>query len=361
MGSGRTRIAFLLALSCAFGAGIATASAAGCAGNSRAIGTSRTIVVDPRDHTRVGSMDYVETLPLADHEVVLTFDDGPLPPYSGRVLDILASECVQATYFIVGEMAKAYPAMVRRVYDEGHSIGTHSYSHPIHFRAQSVERGNAQIDDGIAATTAALGDADRLSPFFRFPGFGHTAPAEEHLSSLGVMVWGADVPADDWKKIGPKDIVRRAVDRLERKGKGILLLHDIHERTVEALPILLEELKARGFRIVHVVAANANRPATVTAQSDWRPNSRPIIAAPLILIADVQNPDGDMLARRSSAELCMVNPPVETTGSARTAFHKRLHPTHSGRAKAGSSAYAHAEPPRPETRINSWSDTHAVQ
>ena len=89
------------------------------------------------------------------------------------------------------------------------------------------------------------------------------------------MVWGADVPADDWHKLGPREVARRAVQRLEYKGKGILLLHDIHQRTVEALPLILEELKERGFRIVHVVPASAERPATVTAASDWRPGSRP--------------------------------------------------------------------------------------
>ena len=97
-----------------------------CPGNPDALGTSRTIVVDPREHIRIGTMDYAETLPLRDREVVLTFDDGPIPPYTGKVLDILAAECVKATYFIVGTMAREYPALVRRAYAEGHTIGTHS-------------------------------------------------------------------------------------------------------------------------------------------------------------------------------------------------------------------------------------------
>ena len=102
-------------------------------------------------------MDYAETLPLADREVVLTFDDGPIPPYTGKILEILAAECIHANYFIVGEMAREYPALVRSVYDAGHTIGTHSMNHPYRFRALSVERGNSQIDDGIAAVAAALG------------------------------------------------------------------------------------------------------------------------------------------------------------------------------------------------------------
>src|SRR5215467_8082168 len=101
-----------------------SALAAECPGHPDAIGTSRTIYVDPTEHTRIGTMQYGETLPLNDHEVVLTFDDGPLPPKTSRVLDILASECVKATFFTVGRMAQNYPALVRREYAEGHSVGT---------------------------------------------------------------------------------------------------------------------------------------------------------------------------------------------------------------------------------------------
>src|SRR6187455_306330 len=297
MGSGLARIVSLWAAGLALGASVAVASAGECPGNPDALGTSRTIVVDPREHIRIGTMDYAETLPLRDREVVLTFDDGPIPPYTGKVLDILAAECVKATYFIVGTMAKQYPALVRRAYDEGHTIGTHSMTHPIRFRALSVERANAQIDDGIAATAAALGDPDRLAPFFRFPGFGHTRPAHEHAASRGLMVWGADVPADDWHRLGPHEVARRAVQRLEYKGKGILLLHDIHQRTVDALPLILSELKVRGFRIVNVVPASAERPPTVTAAADWLPKSGSGPAAPalpVILIADVRDAEIDL-------------------------------------------------------------------
>jgi peptidoglycan/xylan/chitin deacetylase (PgdA/CDA1 family) len=316
MGSELARIAFLAALPLALSGGLSAAMAGACPGNPNALGTSRTIVVDPRDHIRIGTMDYAETLPLVDKEVVLTFDDGPIPPYTGKVLDILAAECVKATYFIVGTMAREYPALVRRAYDDGHTIGTHSMSHPYRFRALSVERGNAQIDDGIAATAAALGDPNKVAPFFRFPGFGHTPAAHEHVAERGLMVWGADVPADDWHKLGPREVARRAVQRLEYKGKGILLLHDIHQRTVEALPLILEELKERGFRIVHVVPASAERPATVTAASDWRPGSRPTLLASTA-------PLSELLPKRTDAELCSLNPPSqETTGRGRMAGRK---------------------------------------
>jgi peptidoglycan/xylan/chitin deacetylase (PgdA/CDA1 family) len=289
----------------------APASAKNCPGNPNAIGTSRTIVVDPTEHRKIGTMNYAETLPLVDKEVVLTFDDGPLPPYTNKILDILAAECVKATYFIVGAMARANPDLVRRVYEHGHTVGTHSMSHPLHFRALGLEEAKAQVDGGIAATAAALGDATKVAPFFRFPGFGHSAPVEAYAASRGLMVWGADAPADDWLRLGAHEVAKRAVRRLEGKGKGILLLHDIHQRTVDALPILLKELKAHGFRIVHVQHATPTRPATVTAAADWKLNSRmslqsaPVQAAALASL----NLDGLLLQDKSSDELCQLNEP----------------------------------------------------
>src|SRR5215813_7716180 len=131
---------------------LATAAVAGeCPGNPNALGTARTIFVDPAEHPRIGSMQYRETLPLEDKEVVLTFDDGPLPPKTPRVLEILASECVKATFFIVGQQARAFPALVRRAYNEGHTIATHSQTHPRHFNRLTADRMTEQVNDGIAA------------------------------------------------------------------------------------------------------------------------------------------------------------------------------------------------------------------
>src|SRR5262245_57138971 len=103
----RNRVIRLLSSLAFLVASAALGAAADCPGNPKALGTSRTIVVDPTEHGRIGTMDYAETLPLVDKEVVLTFDDGPLPPYSTKILDTLAAECVRATYFIVGRMARA--------------------------------------------------------------------------------------------------------------------------------------------------------------------------------------------------------------------------------------------------------------
>jgi peptidoglycan/xylan/chitin deacetylase (PgdA/CDA1 family) len=261
----RTPVIFALA----FLAAGSAARAAECPGNPEAIGTSRTIVVDPREHARIGTMQYGETLPLADKEVVLTFDDGPLPPYTNRVLDILAAECVKATYFIVGKMAKGYPDMVRRVHGAGHTIGTHSQTHPFTFNKMPLAKAVQEIDDGIAATAAALGDPAAVAPFFRIPGLLRAEQVETYLASHAIMTWSADFPADDWRKIKASEIIRRALERLEAKGKGILLLHDIQPATAIALPGLLKELKQRGYRIVHVVPAGADRQKTPTDPAQW--------------------------------------------------------------------------------------------
>lgn len=241
-----------------------------CPGNPDALGTSRTLVVDPREHPRIGGMQYPETLPLRDHEVVLTFDDGPLPPHSLQVLDILARECVKATFFTIGSMAHAYPQDLRRVLAAGHSIGTHSQTHPLSMNRMPIERARREIDDGIASATAALGDPAAVAPFMRIPGLLRAKEVEDYLASKGIQVWSADFPADDWRHISADRVYQLAISRIEAKGKGILLLHDIQARTVAALPRILRTLKERGYRIVHVVAATPDRPATPTSPRDWQ-------------------------------------------------------------------------------------------
>src|SRR5512140_1042495 len=157
-----------------------SAPAADCPGHPDALGTSRTLVVDPREHPRIGTMQYLETLPLRDHEVVLTFDDGPLPRNSNQVLDILASQCVKATFFEIGRMAQAYPEGVRKLIAAGHSVGTHSQNHPLTMNRMPVDRARQEIDGGIASVKSALGTDDAaLAPFFRIPGLMRAEAVED--------------------------------------------------------------------------------------------------------------------------------------------------------------------------------------
>ncbi len=229
-----------------------------CRGNPQALGTSRTIAISHAEYAKLGTVHYAQSpqLPLRDHEVVLTFDDGPLPPFSNAVLDALAKDCVRVTFFMVGRQAAAFPDVARRVYKSGHSVGTHSQNHPLTFDQMPIEAAQREIDDGITSVSLALGDRRAVAPFFRIPGFLRIAPVEDYLGSRAITVWSTDFDADDWyKNATPKDIVTKAMTRLEAKGRGILLLHDVQPATALAVPMLLQELKARGYKIVHVTAA----------------------------------------------------------------------------------------------------------
>jgi peptidoglycan/xylan/chitin deacetylase (PgdA/CDA1 family) len=245
-------------------------AATDCPGHPDAIGISRVIVVDPREHPRIGSMQYPETLPLREHEVVLTFDDGPLPRNSNQILQILADQCVKATFFTIGSQAQANPEGVRKLAAAGHTIGTHSQNHPLTFQKMPVEKAVQEIDTGIASVSAALRDPSTVAPFFRIPGLLRAEGVEDYLASKNIQVWSADFLADDWRHISSSRVVDLAMKRLQARGKGILLLHDIQARTVAALPRILREMKLRGYRIVHVVPATAERPPTPTDQEEWQ-------------------------------------------------------------------------------------------
>jgi peptidoglycan/xylan/chitin deacetylase (PgdA/CDA1 family) len=242
----------------------AAAHAAEC-DNPDALGVSRVLEIDPTAQPKIGTMSYHDSLPLNDHEIVITFDDGPLPPHTEKILETMAAQCVKATYFMVGKMATAYPESVRKVAAAGHTIGTHSWSHPLWFHRMPLPKAQEEIDRGIAAVQAALGDDYKLAPFFRYPGLLHRADSEAYLAQRGIMVWSVDFHGDDWfHRISPQQIVQRVMNRLAANhNRGVLLLHDIHGRTAAALPSLLAQLKEQGYKVVHVVPAGTEpKPAS---------------------------------------------------------------------------------------------------
>jgi hypothetical protein len=179
---------------------------------------------------------------------------------------------VKATFFLIGQQANANPEGVRKVRDAGHTVASHTQHHPSNMQRMPLDRAQKEVDDGIASVTAALGDGTTPAPFFRIPGLARNDGIETYAESKGIQVWSADFPADDWHRISPQRVYDLAIKRLEAKGKGILLLHDIQARTVAALPKILQTLKARGYRIVHVVPATPERPATPTEPQQWYMN-----------------------------------------------------------------------------------------
>jgi peptidoglycan/xylan/chitin deacetylase (PgdA/CDA1 family) len=221
------------------------------------LGTSRVLRVDPATTPRVGLKSFPQTLPLDDHEVVLTFDDGPSPPTTAQVLAALARECVRATFFLIGKPASERPDLVRRIAAEGHTIGHHTWTHRRLTRTKPGET-REEIDRGISANEMALhGVATSVpsTPFFRFPGFESTPEILTLLQSRGIVVFGADLWASDWNPMTPKQELKLLTDRLNAAGKGIILFHDPKARTAAMLPAFLRYLRDHHFRVVHVVPA----------------------------------------------------------------------------------------------------------
>jgi peptidoglycan/xylan/chitin deacetylase (PgdA/CDA1 family) len=234
----------------------AAAQAADCP-RQGTLGTSRILAVDAATTPRVGLKNFSQTLPLADHEVVLTFDDGPWPPTTPRVLATLAHECVRATFFLIGKPASEHPDLVRRIAAEGHSIGHHTWMHRS-LRQIPPEETTEEIDRGIAAVEMALhGVATNVpsTPFFRFPGFETTPATLELLQSRGIVVFGADLWASDWITMTPQHELKLLIDRLRSTRRGIILLHDPKERTAAILPAFLRYLRDNDYRVVHLVPA----------------------------------------------------------------------------------------------------------
>jgi peptidoglycan/xylan/chitin deacetylase (PgdA/CDA1 family) len=228
-----------------------------CPGNPDALGTERVLAIDARSTPRVGRKQFPGTLPLAPKEIVLTFDDGPWPTTTPKVLDALRHECVRATFFLLGRNAEAYPKIARRELAEGHLIGHHSFSHPL-LGHMPLARALAEIDRGIAADELALHgqrNSRPSTPFFRFPGFVSNQALLDALAERGIVVFGADVWASDWLPMSPEQELNLILARIEHAGRGIVLFHDTKKQTAQMLPAFLRALKRRGFHVVHVVSA----------------------------------------------------------------------------------------------------------
>jgi peptidoglycan/xylan/chitin deacetylase (PgdA/CDA1 family) len=221
------------------------------------LGTSRVLRVDAATYPRVGIKNFQQTLPLRDHEIVLTFDDGPWPPTTPKLLALLAQECVRATFFLIGKPASEHPQLVRRIAADGHTIGYHTWTH---FSLMRMPHADAvdQIDHGISAVEMALhgvATTTPSTPFFRFPGFEATEATLDLLQSRGIVVFGADLWASDWNKMSPKSELKLLIDRLKVARKGIILLHDPQAQTVSMMPAFLRYLRDNDYHVVHVVAA----------------------------------------------------------------------------------------------------------
>jgi peptidoglycan-N-acetylglucosamine deacetylase len=233
----------------------ASEAASGC-GSAGAIGVSRVQEIDTSVQPRFGQQQYKELDFLKDGEVVLTFDDGPLRPYTVPVLKALDAHCTKATFFIVGRMAIADPELVRDTARRGHTIGTHTWSH-MDLRKIGPSRARGEFELGLSAVGRALGKP--VAPFFRFPFLSDPKNMRDYAQQRGVGVFSIEVDSNDYRTKNPEDVNRNVLSQLQTARKGIILFHDIQPSTAGALKGLLDTIKARGFKVVHMVATNTTK------------------------------------------------------------------------------------------------------
>ena len=273
------RMIFALSVATAAMPGPAASAPAQACANPEALGTSRTVAVG--DAPELGLKSYPQTLALDDHEVVLTFDDGPAPSTTPKVLDALKAQCVEATFFLIGRNAASAPALVRREIAEHHSVGHHTWDHPaVTLRGLTEVAALADIDRGMAADDKAAYGAwsgEPRVPFFRFPGFGDTPALLDALKARHVAVFGADLWASDWIPMTPDSELALLMGRLRAAGRGIILLHDIKRQTTDMLPRFLAALKTDGFHVVHIVPGGGATP-TRPAPEGWSSETEKTLA-----------------------------------------------------------------------------------
>ena len=247
------------------------------------LGVSRVQKVGVEGGLDVGWKTYRDTIPLGDHEVILTFDDGPDPKTTPQVLDALREQCVRATFFDIGRNVDDHPKLTRREVEEGHNVAFHTYTHPQPtLRYMSDAAARADILKGMIAVERAAygqdfshGEPDDLAklklhaPFFRFPGFADTPDLRKWFGENNVGIFGVDLWASDWVKMTPDEELKLILARLEKARKGMLLFHDNKPWTAEMLPRFLVELKRRGYHIVQIEAGPGHGP-TEPAPAGWR-------------------------------------------------------------------------------------------
>ncbi len=248
----RAILVSVAALVCALALGSTTAQAAsrtGCINPAASLGVSRVLEIDTSGGPRFGTQQYHEHNFLAAGEVVLTFDDGPLRPYTQPIVDALEAQCTKATFFMVGSQAIADPDMVRQIIRKGHTVGTHTWSHA-NLRKSTPLKARQEIELGFSAVAAAAGQP--ISPFFRFPFLADTKAMMGYAQTRNMGIWSIEVDSLDYKSKSAEAVHQEILNQLAAQGKGIILFHDIQPATAQALPGLLAALKAKGYKVVHI-------------------------------------------------------------------------------------------------------------
>ena len=220
--------------------------------NPDALGVSRTVVVDTTGGPGFGFLQYKQFDFLADKEVVLSFDDGPWPT-TPAVLKALADECTKAVFFPIGLHTTYHPDILKQVAAAGHTIGSHTWSHAdLHSKKMTEQAAKDEIEKGFSAVKMAIGA--NPSPFFRFPGLAHTQATLAYLGNRNVSMFSVDIDSLDFKSSSPDQVIQTVMTKLDKQGKGIILMHDLQKHTAQALPTILRRLKAGGYKVVEMKA-----------------------------------------------------------------------------------------------------------
>lgn len=224
------------------------------------LGVSRVVEIDTKGGGLFGDQYPAQDV-LKKGEVVLTFDDGPHPKYTQKILAALKAQCTKATFFNVGQMIKRYPDVAREVEAAGHTIGTHTWSHP-NLGRRSTKSAASQIERTIKEANSVLKNGS--APFFRFPYLSDPKRVRKYLAGHDIAVFGIDVDSKDYRTRSPDQITTNVLKGLIKSGGGIILFHDIHSQTAKAMPDVLDELKRHGFHVVHLVPKPQDEVAAVS-------------------------------------------------------------------------------------------------
>jgi peptidoglycan/xylan/chitin deacetylase (PgdA/CDA1 family) len=232
--------------------------------NPNALGIGRVVEIDTTGGPGFGFEHFKQLDFLGEKEVVLTFDDGPWPVNTPAVLKALADECTTGIFFAVGKHATYHPDILRQVAAAGHTVGSHTWSHVnLNKKGMTEQQAKDEIEKGFSAVRLALGAAP--APFFRFPQLQHPPAMVTYLGTRDIAMFSTDLDSFDFKASTPDKIVETVMTKVNKLGKGIILMHDFQKHTGEALPTLLARLKAGGFKVVQM---KAKAPLQTIAQYD---------------------------------------------------------------------------------------------
>jgi peptidoglycan/xylan/chitin deacetylase (PgdA/CDA1 family) len=235
-----------------------------CNGNPDALGVARVVQVDTTGGPGFGFEHFKQLDFLRDKEVVLTFDDGPWPGHTPAVLKALADQCTTGIFFSIGKHATYHPEILRQVAAAGHTVGGHTWSHAnLNNKKLSEAQRKDEIEKGFSAVKWALEAAP--APFFRFPALQHPPEMVTYLGERNIAIFSCDVDSFDFKARKPEQVVDNIFKKLDKVGKGIILMHDFQKHTAEALPEILRRLKAGGYKVVQM---KAKAPVETLAQYD---------------------------------------------------------------------------------------------